>query len=233
MSLQFWRHDRAPRIEVDDTWYGFRYAGVRTTPNGNTHVRVTAYALPYSSMVTGIPFSTGQLMFVPIDDENCWGYFSAPKARQNPRGLGGRSVFSYAPFTTPVSADPNGITPRRYTADNDYQVDRDVRNNGIFSGIHDFGSQDMMAVESQGSIRDRSVERLGPRGQQEAPRAAQRRAGPSGWQEAARPGQRPGLRVHPRCGEGPRTWRGLAAAGHQRRPPRPGSPRTGLTGFRT
>jgi len=161
MSLRFWRHDRAPRIEVDDTWYGFRYAGVRTTPNGNTHVRVTAYALPYSSMVAGIPFSTGQLMFVPIDDENCWGYFSAPKARQNPRGLGGPSVFSYAPFTTPVSADPNGITPRRYTADNDYQVDRDVRNNGIFSGIHDFGSQDMMAVESQGPIRDRSVEHLG------------------------------------------------------------------------
>ena len=161
MSLRFWRHDRAPRIEVDDTWYGFRYAAARTTPNDNTHVRVTAYALPYSSMVAGIPFSAGQLMFVPIDDENCWGYFSAPRARQNPRGLGGPSVFSYAPFTTPVSADPNGITPRHYTADNDYQIDRDVQRNGTFSGIQDFGSQDMMAVESQDPIRDRTAEHLG------------------------------------------------------------------------
>jgi hypothetical protein len=161
MSLKFWRHDRAPRIEVEDTWYGFKYAGVRTTPNGNTHVRVTAYAMPYFSMVAGIPFSGGLLGFVPIDDENCWGYFNAPRARQNPRGLGGPSVFSYTPFTSPATVEPNGIRQRPYNAENDYQVDRDLRNNGIFSGIWDFGSQDQMAVESQGPIRDRSIEHLG------------------------------------------------------------------------
>jgi phthalate 4,5-dioxygenase len=161
MSLKFWRHDRAPRVEVDETWFGFRYAGVRTTPNGNTHVRVTAYALPYSSMVAGIPFSAGQLMFVPIDDENCWGYFAAPRTRQNPRGLGGPSVFSYAPFTTPVSAYATGVVPRPYTAGNDYQIDRDAQRRSIFSGIRDFASQDLMAVESQGPIRDRTQENLG------------------------------------------------------------------------
>jgi len=31
MSWKFWRHDRAPRLEVEDTWYGYRYAGIRTT----------------------------------------------------------------------------------------------------------------------------------------------------------------------------------------------------------
>jgi phenylpropionate dioxygenase-like ring-hydroxylating dioxygenase large terminal subunit len=161
MSLKFWRHDRAPRVELEETWYGFRYAGVRTTPNGNTHVRVTAYALPYSTMVAGIPFSGGQLMFVPVDDETCWGYFTAPRARQNPRGLGGPSVFSYAPFTTPVSAYATGVTPRPYTAGNDYGIDREVQRDGIFSGIRDFASQDLMAVESQGPVRDRAAEHLG------------------------------------------------------------------------
>src|SRR5215472_1015052 len=91
MSWKFWRHDRAPRLEVHDTWYGYRYAGIRTTPNGNTHVRITAYVVPYGSMVASIPFSTGQGMFIPIDDENCWRYIMMPKDRQNPRNLGGAS----------------------------------------------------------------------------------------------------------------------------------------------
>src|SRR6516162_1929382 len=69
MSWKFWRHDRAPRLDVDDTWFGYRYAGIRTTPNGNTHVRITAYAVPYHTMVASIPFSVGQGMFIPIDDE--------------------------------------------------------------------------------------------------------------------------------------------------------------------
>ena len=116
MSWKFWRHDRAPRLEVDDTWYGYRYAGIRTTPNGNTHVRVTAYALPYTTMVASIPFSVGCGMFVPIDDENCWRYFSAPKAWRNPRNYGGANLFSLAPFTTPVNSRANpGGSPRGFT----------------------------------------------------------------------------------------------------------------------
>jgi phthalate 4,5-dioxygenase len=162
MSWKFWRHDRAPRLEVDDTWYGFRYAGIRTTPNGNTHVRVTAYALPYATMVASIPFSVGCGMFVPIDDENCWRYFSAPKAWRNPRNYGGTNLFALAPFSTPVSNPRNGITPRLYTAENDYQLSQEVREKrGIFSGVDDFVSQDLMVTESMGPIYDRSQEQLG------------------------------------------------------------------------
>src|SRR3972149_1232990 len=32
MSWKIWRHDRAPRLEVDDTWYGCRYAHRRLLP---------------------------------------------------------------------------------------------------------------------------------------------------------------------------------------------------------
>jgi hypothetical protein len=162
MSWKFWRHDRAPRLEVDDTWFGYRYAGIRTTPNGNTHVRVTAYALPYATMVASIPFSVGCGMFVPIDDENCWRYFSAPKAWRNPRNYGGANLFSLAPFSTPVTNPRNGITPRLYTAENDYQLSQEVREKrGIFSGVDDFVSQDLMVTESMGPIYDRTQEQLG------------------------------------------------------------------------
>ena len=54
-SWKFWRHDRAPRLELEETWYGYRYAGIRATPNGNTHVRITAYAVPYSTSSSAPP----------------------------------------------------------------------------------------------------------------------------------------------------------------------------------
>ncbi|MBO0802902.1 MAG: Rieske 2Fe-2S domain-containing protein [Nocardiopsaceae bacterium] len=161
MSWKFWRHDRAPRLDIDDTWYGYRYAGIRTTPNGHTHVRITAYALPYSTMVASVPFSAGQGLFIPIDDENCWRYFLAPRNRPNPRNLGGENLFAVAPFSTPITGRRDGISPRAYTAENDYQVDRDYKRHGIFSGVSDFVSQDLMVTESMGPIYDRTQEQLG------------------------------------------------------------------------
>ena len=161
MSWKFWRHDRAPRLELHETWYGYRYAGIRTTPNGNTHVRVTAYAVPYSTMVASIPFSVGHGMFVPIDDNNCWRYFVAPKTWRKPRDLGGANLFSIAPFRTPVSSVSNGIVPRDYTLANDFRIDRDVQKKSIFSGVDDFVSQDLMVTESMGPIYDRAQEKLG------------------------------------------------------------------------
>jgi len=161
MSWKFWRHDRAPRLEVEDTWYGYHYAGIRTTPNGNTHVRVTAYAMPYSTMVASIPFSVGHGLFVPVDDENCWRYFSAPKTWRNPRDYGGTNLFALAPFSTPVTGPRDGIIPREYTAGNDYQMDRQAQRDGIFSGVSDFVSQDLMVTESMGPVYDRSQEQLG------------------------------------------------------------------------
>jgi len=161
MSWKFWRHDRAPRLEVDDTWYGYRYAGIRTTPNGNTHVRVTAYALPYSTMVASIPFTANHGMFVPIDDENCWRYFVNPKQRPNPRGLGGANLFAAAPFSTPITGKTDGIIPRLYTMGNDFRMSHEARRNGNFSGVSDFVSQDFMVTESMGPVYDRSHEQLG------------------------------------------------------------------------
>jgi nitrite reductase/ring-hydroxylating ferredoxin subunit len=163
MAWKFWLHDRAPRLEIHDTWYGYRYAALRTTPNDNTNVRITDYCVPYTTIVAANPFTTRQLMIVPIDDENCWRYNFTSQIDLNPGGHGGeRNLFSYSPFATPFMNRDNGIiTPREYTAENDYLIDRDDQRTTTYSGIHDFVSQDFMVTESMGPIYDRTQEHLG------------------------------------------------------------------------
>jgi phthalate 4,5-dioxygenase len=162
MSWKFWRHDRAPRLEVDETWYGYRYAGIRTTPNGHTHVRITAYVVPYHTMVASIPWNQRHGLFVPMDDARTARYSFAVKAPRNIAGYGGANLFAVAPFSTPISRGRRqGIIPREYRADNDYQMDREVQRTATFSGVADFVSQDLMVTESMGPVYDRTQEQLG------------------------------------------------------------------------
>ena len=162
MSWKFWRHDRAPRLELEETWYGFRYAGVRTTPNGNTHVRVTAYALPYSTMVASIPFSARPRTVRADRRRELLALYSSRRRSGRTRASSAAPTCSrVAPFSTPISACTDGIIPRRYTAENDYLIDRETQRSGIFSGVSDFVSQDLMVTESMGPIYDRTQEQLG------------------------------------------------------------------------
>jgi phthalate 4,5-dioxygenase len=155
MSMKFWRHDPRAAIEVQDEWHGFRYAGIRVTPNGYRHARVTAYIFPASTIIAQIPFSTRQIFVVPVDDYNTHRYSFAVTPPANPRGLGG------PPFFTFEKLPPNGIVERRYTPENDYLIDRVAQKGVSYSGIADFRSQDMMATESAGPIYDRTREHLG------------------------------------------------------------------------
>ena len=160
MSMKFWRHDPRALIEVDDTWHGFRYAGIRTTPNGFRHARITAYIFPTSTIIAQIPFSTRQIFVVPVDDYTTFRYNFTTQPPQNPRGLGGPLFFTYEkyPFTM---MQPNGVVPRVHTRENDYQIDRIAQKGTSYSGIRDFRSQDAMATETAGPIYDRTKEHLG------------------------------------------------------------------------
>jgi len=165
MSMKFWRHDKAPRFEMEETWFGYRYGALRTTPNGHTHVRINAFVFPFNTLVANVPFSTGQGVFVPADDTHTWRYFFATQPRSNPRGLGGAPFFAvpqypYAPLQG-VRSGGSGVIPRLWTADNEYQIDRDAQRRTTFSGVNDFQSQDLMVTESMGPIYDRSKEHLG------------------------------------------------------------------------
>jgi phthalate 4,5-dioxygenase len=163
MSMKIWRHDKAPRFELQEEWYGYRYGALRTTPNGHTHVRINAYVMPFNTLVANVPFNSSQGLFVPIDDTHCWRYFFTTQPRSNPRDLGGAPFFAvpqypYAPLRLNGAS---GVTPRRWTAENDYLIDRETQRTSTFSGVNDFASQDLMVTESMGPIYDRSKEHLG------------------------------------------------------------------------
>ncbi len=160
MSMKFWRHDPRPLIEVQDEWHGFRYAGIRETPNGYRHARVTAYIFPASTIIAQIPFSTRQIFVVPVDDYHTCRYNFTVQPPSNPRGLGGPLFFTYEKYPFEM-LPPNGIVERKYTPENDYLIDRRAQKGESYSGIRDFRSQDMMATESAGPIYDRTREHLG------------------------------------------------------------------------
>jgi phthalate 4,5-dioxygenase len=160
MSMRFWRHDPRALIEVDDTWHGFRYAGIRQTPNGYRHARITAYIFPASTIIAQIPFSTRQIFVVPADDYTTHRYNFTTQPFANPRGYGGPVFFSYEKY--PFSMMPrSGVVPRTYTRENDYQIDRVAQKGTSYSGIRDFRSQDAMATETAGPVYDRTKEHLG------------------------------------------------------------------------
>jgi hypothetical protein len=166
-SWRIWRHDRAPALEVEDTWYGFKYAGLRRTPNGNTHARVTLYVLPYTCFIPNIPFQTVSSWCVPVDDDNCvfFGYPPRPLPNQAhrdslARAAGEGGLFANTPYATQVTGS-NGASRDAFLPGNDYRMTPDLKRDSFFSGIPNFGAQDLAVTESMGRTVDRTHEHLG------------------------------------------------------------------------
>jgi len=155
--------DSAPQLEVEETEYGFRIYSVRNAPSDQKYVRITNFILPNCGAFSGDPLvdpATGSRgegyslnWAVPIDDHQHFKY-----------------VVNYRtdgpidrPYMDRVFADidrnRNYTTPR--DASNRYQQDR-ASMDKIFSGMgNNFFDHDKFAVESMGSIVDRSKENLG------------------------------------------------------------------------
>jgi phthalate 4,5-dioxygenase oxygenase subunit len=62
--------DNAPRIQVENTPFGFHYAAIRNVPDqpGKHYVRVTAFIMPF---IAYIPPGSGPVIVVPRDDYTC------------------------------------------------------------------------------------------------------------------------------------------------------------------
>jgi phthalate 4,5-dioxygenase len=162
MAWKFLRHDRNAKLDFEYTWYGFRYAGIRTTPNGFPHARIGVYIVPWGVAIPVVPFSSRQSILVPIDDEHSWRYMFFRKSPGNPRRLGGAGAFEGTPYRVTSYARGRGLVASRdYSAENDYQIDRDVQRKVSFTGVGDFMAQDLLVTESMGAIVDHSQEHLG------------------------------------------------------------------------
>jgi phthalate 4,5-dioxygenase oxygenase subunit len=146
---------REPRVEVLNMEYGFRYAGLRTTPNGHTNARMTVFVMPVMTFVSAIPFGGNCGMFVPIDDHSCWRYQVRTHLNE---GVAGR--LRPGAGNRPAQRVP-GIIERVVTPENDYLIDRARQRTTSYTGILGVVEQDLAVTESMGRIQDRTQERLG------------------------------------------------------------------------
>jgi phthalate 4,5-dioxygenase oxygenase subunit len=153
---------KAPKLEVDVTDYGYRYAGVRPLDEATFHVRTYHFILPFhqirpSRSESGAPLVAGH-MWVPIDDETTmvynWEYsVSEPLTAEDrlERRLG----------NGPLDVDQKTFRAIRNRRNN-YMLDRQVQKTETFTGIDGINNQDRAIQEGMGAIVDRSREHLGP-----------------------------------------------------------------------
>jgi hypothetical protein len=151
-------------LEVEETWYGFRYAGLRPTENGNVNVRVSDFILPLFTYVPQPYLPVGGdscIMMVPIDDNTYWRYGieMKPAIRNVQMDSGLYEVPGFGPGTR--NTGRGGVQERTQWAGNDYLMDRQAQRERSYTGIEGIAQQDMAVTESMGDIYDRTKEHLG------------------------------------------------------------------------
>jgi phthalate 4,5-dioxygenase len=154
MTFLIWAFDGAPALETQETWYGFRYAGLRNTPGGYVHARVTDFIMPSLSYIPVAPVGGNDcIVVVPIDDNRHWRYHisTKPAVRMTDGTL----------QVIPANR-PGGIMNRSWLRHNDYNIDRDDQKVNNYTGISGGAiPQDQAMTESMGAVYDRGQEHLG------------------------------------------------------------------------
>jgi phthalate 4,5-dioxygenase len=153
--------DHAPRIEVEDTLYGYRYAAVRKPdqdPDKQKYVRITVFAAPFHTFTP--PLRTrrnGELyeaathrVYVPVDDYN-HAFFSFTVSRHGPIDTSQRQ--KEAGLETAYKPAGN--------IRNNHLQDRMAMRAGNWTGIQGVRAQDRAVTESMGEISPRHKEHLG------------------------------------------------------------------------
>jgi phenylpropionate dioxygenase-like ring-hydroxylating dioxygenase large terminal subunit len=151
---QIMREVTRPRIEVDETDYGFRIVTLRQISDASTHVRVTNLVFPNAFMIPMSREMTISQWHVPVDDTKHYWY----------------AIFTS--FGKPVDKDtmrsqrlelyqlPDYIPNRNKS--NDYGFDPHEQESETYTGMGaDINVHDQWACESMGAIQDRTAEHLG------------------------------------------------------------------------
>ena len=155
--------DRAPRLQVERTDFGFRYVAIRhPIENADTHdyLRITLFVAPFTVLIPPNDRYSLSILNIPIDDTHTMFYFIAwadPARRQ--AGIAQDDWRRFCGAQVGVDLDPQFRPVRR--RDNNYLQDRDAMRNGSHTGIEGIPNQDLAMWETMGPIADRSRERLG------------------------------------------------------------------------
>ncbi len=152
--------DKAPRMQVQRTGYGFRYAALRRPiQNAATHdyVRSTVFVAPATALIPPNNLYNVANVNVPMDDTNTAFYFIAwGHPSQTPETETWRKFLRQ---TVGIDVDET-YRPLR-TLENRFWQDRQAMKVGNFTGISGFPNQDVAMWVTMGPIADRSNDRLG------------------------------------------------------------------------
>ena len=168
-ARHFKRIDTAPKLEVERTDYGFRYAGIRNLGEIGNYVRIYQFVLPFhqfrshqvdyggSGKREAMPMIQGH-MWVPMDDENTMIY-NWMLSVDDDKPLTPEFILKRE---TSAGRGPDGEgVVRHQTRANDWLIDRELQRKKTYTGIRGLNTQDLAVQESMGPIIDRSREHLG------------------------------------------------------------------------
>jgi len=154
--------DKAPRIQVELTDYGFKYAAIRRPiQNADSHdyVRMTVYVAPFTALIPPNAQYNSTNVNVPIDDTHTAFHFISWSL--TPDGAMDQEEYRKF-FRAQVGIDLDSRYRKiNRSAENNYLQDRQAMKGGNFSGIFGIANQDIAMWETMGPIADRGIERLG------------------------------------------------------------------------
>ncbi|NMG36081.1 Rieske 2Fe-2S domain-containing protein [Azoarcus sp. TTM-91] len=146
-------YDR-PEIKVDSTDYGLRLTTLRELNENTTHVRVTNVVFPQAFVIPMSSEMTISQWHVPVDDHNCYWYaiftsFTGPVNKEQMREQR-LKLYELPDYTS------------RQNKRNNYGYSVSEQNTQTYTGMGmDINVHDQWAIESQGTIQDRTREHLG------------------------------------------------------------------------
>ena len=152
--------DKAPRMQVHRTEYGFRYAAIRrpiTNAAQTDYVRSTVFVAPGTVLIPPNNLYNVANVNVPMDDTNSVFYFIAWGDRATTPDTETWRKF----LGTSIGSDLDDKYRPLRNVDNRFWQDRQAMKAGNFTGIKGFPNQDIAMWVTMGPIADRSNDRLG------------------------------------------------------------------------
>ena len=152
--------DKSPRMQVERTPYGFRYAAIRRPiKDAQTHdyIRSTVFVAPASALIPPNDQYNVANMNVPVDDHHTVFHFMAWGSPETTPDSASWRAFLHVEVGPDLDAQ---FHPKRTHA-NFFGQDRVAMKAGNFTGIQGIPNQDMSMWVSMGPIVDRTNDRLG------------------------------------------------------------------------
>jgi phthalate 4,5-dioxygenase oxygenase subunit len=154
-------NDKAPRLQIQATSYGFRYAAIRKPirdPETLRYVRTTLFVAPFTVLIPPNNQYNLAQMLVPLDDVNTMFYWVAWHPDPS-KGISQDAWRAFCRARPGIELDANWR--KRRNLENRFLQDREAMRRGDWTGIEGIPAQDMAMWESMGPITDRTEEVAG------------------------------------------------------------------------